>query len=278
MTLKKIDQVIDVIRHASRDIIQSRFRQIGENEIAVKTSSTDLVTECDTQVEQALTEGLQPLFPDYVILGEEMVSQQGWDSGVINRLDKVVIIDPIDGTYNFAHGISQCGVMVAVREGNETQLSVLYDPLQDDWVWAIKGQGCFWENKLGASKRLRIPSRDANLGQISPFLFDAQQRGPILELMAGYDRVLSVGCSCHEYRNVLFGGATFYLTQRAIKPWDHYAGLLAIEEAGGYAAYLDGQPVDKVEAGRNLLVANSEQKWQDLAVKMNEKLLIGLEA
>ena len=273
VTVQLKDQVVEVIRLAARDAIQSRFRLVSENEVTSKTSPTDLVTECDVQVEQALTKGLQPLFPDFVIIGEEMASEQGLDAIAINRLDKTVIIDPIDGTYNFAHGISQCGVMVAVREGNETQLAVLYDPLQDDWVWAIKGLGAYWQNSSGVAKQLVMPEREANLGQISPFLFDVEQRLPILEMMAGYDRVISVGCSCHEYRNLLFGGATFYLTQRAIKPWDHYAGILAVEEAGGYAAYLDGRRADEVMPGCNLLVANNQQKWQDLAAKMKVKLL-----
>ena len=273
ITLQLKDRVVEVIRLAAKELIQSRFRLLDESEIATKTSATDLVTECDTQIEQALELGLQALFPGFTVIGEEMASQQGLDSMAINSLNKSVIIDPIDGTYNFAHGISQCGVMVAVREGGRTQLAVLYDPLLDDWVWAIRGQGCYWQNNNGVVKRLQVPSREANLGQISPFLFDETQRVLVLGLMANYDRVISVGCSCHEYRNLLFGGATFYLTQRAIKPWDHYAGLLAVAEAGGFAAYLDGNSADNVTAGCNLLVANSKQKWQDLAVKMKKVLL-----
>ncbi|GAL24577.1 inositol monophosphatase and related sulfite synthesis enzyme [Vibrio variabilis] len=224
------------------------------------------MTDCDKKVEQDLVEHLKPLFPDFVFMGEEMMSNESTFNP--EHHDKLVVIDPIDGTYNFAHGIGVFGVMLAIRINKQTVFSMLYDPINDDWVWAQKGHGCYWQNSDGERRDLVIGEKEGDYGFISPFLFDEDQTKPLMALMQDYKRTISFGCSCHEYRGLLFGAGNFYLTQRKIKPWDHYAGLLAITEAGGYAAYLDGESADTFVTGKNLLVTTSYDKWQYLSRHM----------
>ncbi|WP_234497549.1 inositol monophosphatase family protein [Vibrio maritimus] len=263
---KTITQIFTIVRQQSRETIRTNFRQLQSQQIETKSSVTDLVTDCDKKVEQDLVEHLKPLFPDFVFMGEEMMSNESTFHP--EHHDKLVVIDPIDGTYNFAHGIGVFGVMLAIRINKQTVFSMLYDPLNDDWVWAQKGHGCYWQNSDGERRDLVIEEKEGDFGFISPFLFDEDQTKPLMTLMQDYKRTISFGCSCHEYRGLLFGAGNFYLTQRKIKPWDHYAGLLAITEAGGYAAYLDGESADTFVTGKNLLVTTSYDKWQYLSRHM----------
>ncbi|GEA60146.1 inositol monophosphatase family protein [Vibrio comitans] len=259
-------QIFDIVQAQSRDTIRSNFRRLQQKQIQTKTSITDLVTDCDKKVERDLITHLKPLFPDFFFMGEEMMADE--ESFNPEQYDKLVIIDPIDGTYNFAHGISVFGVMVAIRVNQETLFSMMYDPINDDWVWAQKGEGCYWQSSDGETRKIEIEEKQGDFGFISPFLFDKSQKETILNLLSTYDRAISFGCSCHEYRGILFGAGNFYLTQKGTKPWDHYAGLLAVSEAGGYSAYLDGDSADVFVTGKNLLVASSAQKWHDLSINM----------
>ena len=259
------ESIIASVRTIASFEIKSKLRQIKAEEIFEKTSPMDLVTDVDLRVEQRLCDDLKKIMPDALIIGEEAVSS---DPVLLEQLadaPQAVVIDPVDGTWNFAHGISLVGVIIAVVENGVTTFGLLYDPLQDDWVYACKGQGTFWQNHSGMRKQLKVETSDRGVGLCSPYLFDDSQREQVAAQLLNFKRVLSLGCSCHEYRTLVTGGADFYFTQKNTKPWDHLAGLLIHNEAGGYAACLDGSPYHLVKNSQNLLVASSKKNWQKLA-------------
>ena len=265
MKQETISSVIETVRSVARDDIRSNFRQLDNASIYEKSTPMDLVTDVDHRVEQGLTSAFKQLFPSAVIIGEEAVSVRSQLLHELETAEEAVVIDPVDGTWNFANGISTVGVIVAVLKKGVTQFGLLYDPLLDDWVYAVKGAGAFWQNPEGQSRQLHIPPHYRGVGFCSPYLFKEEQRQEVSVILPEFNRVVSFGCSCHEYRAMAMGAADFILTQQFTKPWDHLAGLLVHEEAGGYAANLDDTPYNLTNNACNLLVANSRENWQKLA-------------
>jgi fructose-1,6-bisphosphatase/inositol monophosphatase family enzyme len=132
---------IEIVRAAARSEIMPRFRRLGPDDVRAKSAPDDLVTEADLAAEDAISRDLAQDFPDALILGEEAVES---DPTLLDRLpdaELAFVIDPVDGTWNFAAGLATFGVILAVVEKGETVMGLLYDPVLDDWVVARKGLG-----------------------------------------------------------------------------------------------------------------------------------------
>lgn len=250
------DGLIAAVREAARVEIMPRFRRLAPGEIATKTSVSDLVTVADRAAEQAISEAARRLMPDAAIVGEEAVSD---DPAVLGRLragGRAVIIDPIDGTWNFASGLATFGVILAVVEDGQTIFGLLYDPVCDDWVMARRGSGAWYARPGETVTRLATPpARDQGQAHafVPLFLYPADDRPRIAAQMPDWGRVTSLRCSCHEYRTLAFGHADLIVAPDP-KPWDHAAGVLVIEEQGG-AAISDGPGYDVTDSKSMLSVA-----------------------
>ena len=234
--------LIELVRAAARAEILPRFRSLDATEIRSKSRIDDLVTVADTAAERMITEGVARIMPDAQVVGEEAVSA---DAAVLDRIDgpgRVVVIDPIDGTWNFANGIAVFGVILAVVEAGETIFGLLYDPVFDDAVLTRKGGGTFMRNADGTEQRLTLeppgPLSQA-LGYVPLQLFPHGMRPQIAEATLDMARTHSLRCSCHEYRQLALGGSDFMLAAM-LNVWDHAAGLLALSEAGGASVLSDG--------------------------------------
>jgi fructose-1,6-bisphosphatase/inositol monophosphatase family enzyme len=132
-------EVLSAVRAAAKSAILPRFRQLAAEDIATKSSLDDLVTVADTEAEAMIRAILAKTWPEARVLGEEGAAA---DPSV--RRDMAgpgwkVIVDPVDGTWNFAKGLSMFGVIAAVAEGARLDYGLLYDPLQDDWIEARAG-------------------------------------------------------------------------------------------------------------------------------------------
>lgn len=234
--------LIDLVRDAARREILPRFRSLDATDIRSKSRSDDLVTVADTAAERVITEGVARIMPDAQVVGEEAVSADAAVLGRIDRPGRVVVIDPIDGTWNFANGIAVFGVILAVVEDGETIFGLLYDPVFDDAVLARKGGGTFMRARDGSEQRLTLdppgPMAQA-LGFVPLQLFPKEMRPQIANATLDMARTHSLRCSCHEYRQLALGGSDFLLAAM-LNVWDHAAGLLALSEAGGAAVLADG--------------------------------------
>ncbi|WP_158541169.1 inositol monophosphatase family protein [Marinomonas piezotolerans] len=238
------DGVIDIVRRVAADEILPRFRALQQVDVATKSGFDDLVTEADLAAEKAMTQAFIELLPGVKVIGEEAVADR---PEVLDQIDQdglVVIIDPIDGTWNYANGLSTFGVLVAVVFKGQTIFGLQYDPVNDDWIEASVGEGCFYVRADRSPLRIRLDERvmDSRLvGMFSPFQFqDLAVRQGVAMLQAGYARVLSLRCCCHEYRTLSQGGVDFYLSPKP-RVWDHAAGILCYQEAGGVVQMLDGR-------------------------------------
>lgn len=235
--------LIEAVRQAARDQILPRFRNLSPDQIDTKTGPEDLVTEADRAAEAQLTEAAGRLLPGALVVGEEGVAA---DPGILDRFataDLAVVIDPVDGTWNFASGLACFGVILAVVEKGRTIFGLLYDPVLDDWILATPGGGAWFCRPGQAPQRLSGPParpRERWQAFVPLSLYAPAQRAAISALSEGYGRAFSLRCSCHEYRMMAFGHADLMVAPMA-KPWDHAAGVLIVQECGG-AVWTGGQP------------------------------------
>lgn len=260
--------MIEAVRAVGRDEIMPLFRNLDAAQVDSKSAADDLVTVADRASELALAEAAQRIFPGCAVVGEEAVSS---DASILDRVgsaDQVVILDPIDGTWNYAHGVSNFGVIVAVVEGGETVFGLLYDPSHDDWIMARRGEGCWYARPGQPPKRLYTGGTPDELsdvfGLVGMYLFAKDHQAQIAQTLPRFRRTMTLRCSLHEYRLLSQGHAQFCLNGM-LNPWDHAAGALCLEEAGGVARLIDGTPYAPTMTHGILLTAGSEQLWDQLA-------------
>ena len=228
-----IDGLIGAVREAARAVIIPRFRTLAP--VDTKSGPEDLVTVADRATERAIAAAVARLMPEALVVGEEAAHD---DRGLLDRLPGAsiaVIVDPVDGTANFAAGLAVFGVILAVMEAGQTTFGLLYDPLMDDWVSARRGKGAWYVRPGAPARRLtgrRAPPPSEAQGYLPLFLFPRAERARIGARIARFGRIGSLRCSCHEYRMLALGQVDFVLSPHG-KPWDHAAGALIVEEIGG---------------------------------------------
>lgn len=253
--------LIEAVRQAGRTEIMPRFRRLEPAAIASKTGPDDVVTAADIGAERLISEVARRLMPTALIVGEEAVHA---DPGLLDRLETArlaVIIDPVDGTANYASGLTLFGVILAVVAKGRTVFGLLYDPLGDDWVLARRGGGA-WFCRPGAEP-LRLMGADpkpmdACVGYVPLHLFPKARQTNIAAAFFRFKRVASLRCSCHEYRMMAFGHADFVYAPSP-KPWDHAAGALVVKECGGTAETESGEAYIPGKPARELFVAAHPQ-------------------
>lgn len=263
--------LIAATKQIAEEEILPRFRALDGGDIDSKRDADDLVTIADKRSEDRLTEVLHRILPGAEIVGEEAVSA---DKSILNRVgesDLCAVIDPIDGTWNYANGLGNFGVILAILEGGETVWGGLYDPLGDHWIIGRKGQGAWTRDRTGRKRPVRIdPGAEAAedaFGLVPLYLFHGEERRGLAALYPDFRRVGSLRCSCHEYRLLSQGRADFGLST-ILNVWDHAAGQLIFTEAGGVSRLLNGTSYDPTMTHGRLLVARSEPLWHALAERL----------
>ncbi len=264
--------LVEVVRSVAASEIMPRFRRLDARDISAKSGPEDLVTEADLRAEVAIAAAARTLLPEALIVAEEAVETQPELLGQLADAPLSVIIDPVDGTWNFAKGLTTFGVILAVSIRGEAVFGLLYDPTMDDWVWARRGGGAWYASGDGGLRRLTFDAAGQGglSGLVPLFNFPLPVRTRLAGDIPGFRRIWSVRCSCHEYRTLAFGEADFLLSS-GLKPWDHAAGALAVEEAGGAVSLLDGRPYRaSVTSGGLLVCARSQEALLRVRSMMSE--------
>jgi len=256
----------DLLRRASAEQIMPRFRRLGPGSIRSKSSVLDLVTDADVAAEATITAELLACYPDALVVGEEAAAA---DPGLIDGIadaDLAFIVDPIDGTSNFAAGIGLFGVMLAVVQRNEVIAGIIYDPVADDSAIAVRGEGAWLQDAAGNRTRLRAaPAAPLELmrGSWSWRYFPRNDRPRLIGLAAQMGNVFDFRCAAHHYRMIAAGHSHFSLYHRLL-PWDHAAGWLLHSEAGGHGAMLDGSRYRPSNADGAYLCAPDRECWEEI--------------
>ncbi|WP_068081197.1 inositol monophosphatase family protein [Polycladidibacter stylochi] len=262
-----IEKIIEEVRAIAAEEIRPRFRCLNQDEIKTKSSERDLVTIADQNTEAYLTEVFRSLLPPALIVGEEAVSQNPRLLEAITEADLSIIIDPVDGTWNYANGLPIFGVIIAIVQRGETVFGLLYDVLLDDWVRTEKGAGAYFVNNTG-SQRLNNSGASVKQkldGYVPLHMLSDDKRETFAHQINEFGVLSTLRCSCHEYRMVAAGKTDFCLAV-SLMPWDHAAGVLAICEAGGAAGLLDGRAYSPT-IHKGMLVTTSNRDFYDEIIK-----------
>jgi fructose-1,6-bisphosphatase/inositol monophosphatase family enzyme len=258
------DLLAILIAAADAEILP-RFQCLGDDDVGTKSGPMDLVTVADRAAEKRIAAAVAKRFPDAAFVGEETVAEDPSCLDLLASADLAVVVDPIDGTFNFASGLPLFGVMAAVVAGGETVAGVILDPIGGGHMTAMKGEGAHLGFRDGRpSRRLRVAAAEAvgdMHGCVSWSYMPGSLRETVATRMARLAATYNYRCAAHEYR-LAATGACHLLAYGKLMPWDHLAGALIHAEAGGYSAKFDGSPYRPTDLTGGLLLAPDEASWQ----------------
>ena len=231
------ERVAALMRETAAAELVPRFRNLAKEDVRHKRPG-DVVTVADVASEQRLASGLAEILPGVPVVGEEAVEK---DASLVDLIDRpgesCWIVDPLDGTSNFAAGRDTFAMIVCLVHDRETTAGWILDVPNGRMATAVKGQGAALD---GRSIKLD-PGERAPSGYIGFKVrkeFD-RQLAPSQRRRLG--DLSSLNCAGREYIEILSGRRDFSLYRRT-KPWDHAAGALMVREAGGTAERFDGTP------------------------------------
>ncbi|WP_406161844.1 inositol monophosphatase [Streptomyces sp. NBC_00882] len=243
------DDVEEAVRKAAAAEVMPRFRRLAAHEVDQKAGPHDLVTDADRLAERYLTEALGALLPGSVVVGEEAVHANPASYEALQGDTPVWIVDPVDGTRQFVHGDPGFCMLVALAKSGVLIASWTYAPARDQLATAIRGRGAFLDGeRLYAG--VPDPGRDLQVATSHPdYTTDEQKRG-LLGLWTDGVAPWACGSAGLEYLAVARGesDAVAFSWEAA---WDHAAGLLLVEEAGGTHLTLTGEPF-RITGGNTL--------------------------
>ena len=236
-----LNLMIKACEKASK-ILKRDFGEIEQLQVS-KKGPTDFVTNSDIKVERIIIEELSKAKPNFSIISEE--------NGIVKNKDdsNTWIIDPIDGTVNFLHGIPHFGISIALKSNNEIISGIIFDPIKDEIFYAEKNKGAYLNNK-----RIRVSKKN----EINDCLFVTS--GKInFEINFPYRKS---GCAALDMAYVASGRYDGYF-QKNLNLWDIAAGIILIKEAGGIINEINLSEVKNIK-----VIASSS----DISSKFNEKL------
>ncbi|MEM7123646.1 MAG: inositol monophosphatase [Pseudomonadota bacterium] len=256
------ERVAAIVAETAATDIMPRFRQLAAGDVRDKAPG-DMVTVADEAAEATLSRRLGELLPGALVVGEEAVAA---DPAVLDRLtadQPVWIIDPVDGTTNFAAGLPLFGVIVALARNGETQMACLHDPVHGDMALASRGDGATCNGKPIHVSSPKEPAR--MFGTVKLRFGDRALPLRIVERCQQVPPFVDLRCAALEYLALASGRLDFGL-YRKLAPWDHAAGMLLHAEAGGHARNLDGtayRPDGPLQT-EGMLIAPDEASWTAL--------------
>jgi myo-inositol-1(or 4)-monophosphatase len=242
-----INVMVDAAKKAARGLLRD-FGEVEQLQVSLK-GPADFVSNADRRAEQTIMAELKKARPRFGFLMEEQGVVEGEDTS--NRW----VIDPLDGTTNFLHGIPHFGISIALERDGHPYAGVIYDSARDEMFFAEKGQGAYLnERRIRVSGRQKL--EDAVLttgiphrGRPGRDLFMPGVRA-FMEVTAGVRRL---GSAALDLAWVAAGRCDGYW-ERSLKAWDVAAGIVIVREAGGIVTDIDGK--DDMLANGSILASN----------------------
>ena len=240
--------MVNACRKAAKTLIRD-FGEIEKLQVSVKGPG-DFVTTSDKNVEKILIEELQKARPNYSILSEEI-------GQIKNKEEFRWIIDPIDGTSNFLHGIPHFGISIGLEHNKEIICGITFDPIKDEMFTAEKGNGSYLNNqRMRVSARTKLKdciiftggpkhaSKDRELALKEYIKFSSKVFTPIRKMgSASLDMAYVAAGRCDGF------------WQRNLNYWDIAAGIILVKEAGGFITDFKGN--NEYNENKTILVTNS---------------------
>ncbi|WAA13245.1 inositol monophosphatase family protein [Fervidibacillus halotolerans] len=236
----EIDQFTkEWIKEAGKRIRQSLSEQLH---ISTKANPNDLVTNIDKDTERFFIERIRKTFPNHKILGEE-----GFGDELKSTEGVIWVIDPIDGTMNLVHMQRNFTISIGIFENGKGKLAYIYDVMNDELYHAMNGSGAFFNGKR-LPKLLDKPLSECIIGLNSIWLTENRRidHRMLTPLVKGARGTRSIGSAALEMGYIATGWMDVYISLR-LSPWDFAAGMIIIEELGGKATKLTGEPLSILE-------------------------------
>ncbi len=244
-----LNLMIKAARKAGRALVKD-FREVENLQVSVKGAG-DFVTKADREAERLIKEDLMGARPTYGWLGEETGEDAGQDP------TRRWIVDPLDGTTNFLHGLPHWAVSIALEHKGEIVAGVVFDPAKDEMFWAEKGGGTFMNDR-----RLRVSGRNAMIEAIFATGVPWAGRPALPATLADLGRLMPVCAGVRRWGaaalDLAYVAAGRYdgFWERGLNAWDMAAGLILVREAGGFVGPVrEGR--DMFESGA-VIAANAD--------------------
>lgn len=262
MPLPSPETVAAIVAEVAAQEIMPRYQNLAAGDVSDKNPG-DPVTIADLETEKALTRRLKDLLPGSHVVGEEAVAADPAVMDLLQRDEPVWIVDPVDGTTNFAAGLPIFATIVGLAQGGEMRLACIHDPVHDRTALASAGDGATIN---GVQAQVAAPTEPKHMYGTVKLRFG--ERSLPLKIVENCQKVpafMDLRCAAHEYM-ALASGALHYALYRKLMPWDHAAGNLLHAEAGGYSAHLDGSAYDVTGPDHcyGFLYAPDGESWQAL--------------
>lgn len=228
------DAVLETAVMAARAAGELQRRGRAEGVRLASRTEADITTEVDLACERAITALVRARHPDHGIVGEEGASIEG-SSGW------VWLVDPLDGTKNYAHGSLRCGVSIAVQRDGETVAAAVYAPFVDELYTATQHGGARC-NDVAIHVSPTTSLRDAMVATAVTYdgrAASASQLTRVVRVFGAVQALRSLGCAALDLCDVARGRLDAYF-EPGLKPWDTAAGALVVREAGGAVTRFDG--------------------------------------
>ncbi|MFW2830138.1 inositol monophosphatase family protein [Sphingomonas sp. ID0503] len=253
-----------LMNDVAQSVVMPYFQSLTAEQI-IEKSPGDLVTVADRLSEERLTEGLMKILPGSRVVGEEAVAA---DAAVLEGIDSgtVWIVDPIDGTGNYAGGRTPFAIMVGLAEDGEVVGGWILDPVKARMLHGVKGGGAFVNDERVTS---RGSDEDVLIGALAPRYLPKHMRGDMEARTKGKVQQADIPrCAGEQYPRIVSGENDFAIFWRS-HPWDHAPGSLFLTEAGGRIARWDGAPYRIGEKREGLLAAATPAIWDKAAAIIN---------
>jgi myo-inositol-1(or 4)-monophosphatase len=255
--------IINIFEKAVRKAGRRLLRDFGEIEnLQIQSKNVgDFVTDADLKTEQILLDTLQYYYPESTYISEE--------KGKIDGNDEIIVIDPIDGTTNFIHGIPLIGIVVSKIVNNEITDGVIFNPITNEFFWASKGRGAWCNNK-----RLRVSKRDiladSVIGIGIPHANKTYKNylNEIEQITTKCSGLRRMGSAAIDLAYVASGKLDAFW-EKNLNLWDVSSGILLVREAGGKVTEPSGNSWNI--SSKDILASNSSlhEIIQENLVKSN---------
>src|SRR5271156_5599357 len=257
-TVADSSEIYKVALRAARSAARIHLKWLSRTSVTRKGNPIDLVTEADHQAEAAVIDILQRAFPTHAILAEE----SGANS---HQSEHRWIIDPLDGTTNFAHGYPQFCVSIAYEYRGKVRVAIILDAFRKECFVAQRGRGAQLNGKV--IRVSSVTTLDSSLLSTG-FPYDRRERRRYYlafweAFMMRVQGVRRTGSAALDLAYVACGRADGFW-EFGLKPWDVAAGALIVEEAGGHVSNMDGSALDL--AGAQLVASNGRLHEQIIDV------------
>ena len=249
------ERVAELMRETAAAELLPRFRNLSKDDVRQKRPG-DIVTVADVAAEQRLASGLAKILPGVPVVGEEAVEKDAGLLDLIGRPGEACwIVDPLDGTANFAAGRERFAIIICLVQDATAVAGWILDVPNDRLAVTQRGGGVTLDGTL-VQGRPTTGALNGFVGYKIAKSFDEQlSPGQRARLVS----ITTLRCAGAEYLEILSGRANFSL-YRTTKPWDHAAGTLMMREAGGDAVQFGAAPYTPAQPhNAGLITASTEQ-------------------